>query len=96
MDVIFVNGIEFLTTLSRDIRLFTSVQFPYNTDKQLSSYLIKVTKYSRGGFIVRVILMDMEFEKVADEVVLVEVKTTAAQDHAVEIERGIGTIKEHA
>ena len=46
MDVMFVNGIAFMTILSRDIRLFTSGQFPYNTGKQLSSSLIKVTKYS--------------------------------------------------
>ena len=46
VDVMFVKGIAFLTTLSRDIRLFASGQFPYNTDKQLSSSLIKVTKYS--------------------------------------------------
>ena len=95
MDVMFVNGIAFMTILSRDIRLFTSGQFPYNTGKQLSSSLIKVTKYSWGGFIVHVILMDMEFEKVADEVVLLEVNTTAAQYHAVEIERGLITIKEY-
>ena len=62
----FLNSIAFMTSLLRNIILFASEHFPYRTDKQLSSYLIKVTKlYARGCFIVRVILMDMEFEKVA-------------------------------
>ena len=76
----FVNGIAFLTTLLKDIILLTSKHFTSCTENHISSSLIKVTKlYDRGGFIVRVTLMDMEFEKVADEVDLVEVNTTFSQ-----------------
>ena len=39
-------------------------------------------------------LMDMEFEKVKDELPLVEVNTTAAREHVPEIEGCIRTIKE--
>ena len=38
--------------------------------------------------------MDMEFEKVSNELDLVKVNTTAAREHVAEIERGICTIKE--
>ena len=96
-DVMFVNGIAFLTTLSRKIRMFTAEHIPTRTGPQLISSLTKVAKlYSRGGFIVRVILMDMEFEKVADDFDLIQVNTTAAREHVGEIERGIRVVKERA
>ena len=61
-DVMFVNGIAFLTTLSRDIRLRTIEFVPSHTAAQLGRSLMKiVTLYTRGGFIVRITLMDMEF-----------------------------------
>ena len=44
----------------------------------------------------RVILMDMEFEKVWDHFPLAEMNTTAAQEHVGEIERHIRTVKERA
>ena len=40
--------------------------------------------------------MDMEFEKVQDELSLVQVNTMAAQEHVGEIEHGIHTIKERS
>ena len=58
-DVMFVNGVPFLVTFSRKIRLFTVELFPRRTAAQLSSYLTKVVKlYVRGGFYIRTILMD--------------------------------------
>ena len=50
--------------------------------------------YARGGFVVNLMLMDMEFETVKDELPLVEVNTTAAREHVPEIERRIRTIEE--
>ena len=49
---------------------------------------------ARGGLVVNLMLMDMEFEKVKDKLPLVEVNTTAAREHVPEIERRIRTIKE--
>ena len=40
--------------------------------------------------------MDMEFEKVKDELGLVDVSTTAAREHVAEIERGIRLLKERS
>ena len=50
--------------------------------------------YARGGFVVNLMLMDQEFEKIKDVLPLVEVNTTAAREHVPEIERNIRTIKE--
>ena len=94
-DVMFVNGIPFLVTLSRDIRLFTCEHVPCRTAAQLSESLVKVLwLYARGGFRVNTIMMDMEFEKVRDLLPMTEVNTTAAREHVGEIERGIRLLKE--
>ena len=50
--------------------------------------------YARSGFIVNLMLMDMEFENIKDVLSMVEVNTTAAQEHILKIERQIRTIKE--
>ena len=40
-------------------------------------------------------LMDMEFKEVTNNLGLIEVNTTAAQEYVGKIEQGIRTIKEH-
>ena len=63
-DMMFVNDVKFLVTLSRDIRFFTKEFLPSCTPKQLSSSLNNIVNfYARGGFVVRLVLMDMKFEK---------------------------------
>ena len=55
-DVMFVNGVPFLVTLSRKNRLFTVEFRQSRTDAQLSSHLTKLVKlYVRGGFSIRTI-----------------------------------------
>ena len=49
-----------------------------------------------GGFIVRVLMMDREFECVKEEIGLVEANTTAAHKHVGDIERYIRVVKERA
>ena len=84
----FVNGLPFLTTLSRDIRFGTAEHVPYQTVKQLDNYLIKVvTLYAKGGFVLSNVLMDSEFEKVNPEIISVEINISAAREHVAEIER---------
>ena len=57
VDVMFVNGVPFLVTLSRKIRLFTVEFLPSRTAAKLTDYLVKVSKlYARGGFTVQTIL----------------------------------------
>ena len=81
-DVMFVNGMPFLITLSRRIRLLTVEHIPSRTAKQLSSSLTKIVNlYARGGFVVNVVLMHQEFGKIVDELPKLEINTTAACEH---------------
>jgi hypothetical protein len=58
-DVMFINGIAFLTTLSQKLRLVMVEQLPTRTAKQLNSSLTKIVKlYAQTGFVVRVMMMD--------------------------------------
>ena len=63
VDVMFVNGIAFLTTLSRKVIFLTIKHIPSHTAAHISSSLTKIVNiYKRGGF--RVIFIDIYFEKV--------------------------------
>ena len=88
-----VNGVPFLATLSRKIKLFTVEFLPSRTAAQLTQYLVKVSKL-RGGFTVRTILMDQEFDNVMEKTPTIEINTTAAREYIGEIERGIRLVKE--
>ena len=96
-DVMFVNGIAFLVSISRGIRFYTCEHVPNRKAKQLAHSLRRIVNlYARGGYRVRTIMMDMEFEKVKDQegMELVDVNTTAARENVGEIERGIRYLKE--
>ena len=43
--------------------------------------------YARGGFVVNLMLMYMELEKIKDVLPMVEVNATTAREHVPEIER---------
>ena len=53
-----------------------------------------VKLYAKGGFEVKVVLMDKEFEKIQDALGHLEINTTAAREHVAKIERQIRTVKE--
>jgi hypothetical protein len=94
-DVMFVNCIAFLTTLSWKLRLATIEHLPLHTATQLSNSLLKIVRlYACTGFIVRIIVMDQEFNKVKDTCEMVKLNTTAARKHIGEIKCYIQTIKE--
>ena len=79
-DVMFVNLNLFMITSAKKIEFATVGHIPSQTDEQISKILNKVINlYGRGGFIIHVILMDLEFEKVANLMVNVEVKISAAR-----------------
>jgi hypothetical protein len=85
--MMFVNGMAFLTTLSRKLRLSTVEQLPSCTATYLSNSLIKIVKLNaRTGFIVKVIIMDQEFDKVEDTCNIVKINTTAAREQVGEFE----------
>ena len=61
-DVMFVNGNAFMITSERNIKFATVEHIPIQTTDNISKSLNIVVKlYGQGGFIIRVILMDMEF-----------------------------------
>ena len=96
-DVIFVNGIEFLTTLSRKIKFLAVEHIPPHTAEHIRSLLTKIVNiYTRGGFLVRVVLIDMDFEKVSDDLELVQVNTTAAREHVGKIDQVFRVVKEQS
>ena len=81
-DVMFVNSITFLVTLSRNIILITVEHVPTRTRVQLAKSSMNIIKiYARDCFVIRLVLMDMEFETIKDKVGLVEVNTTSAREH---------------
>ena len=93
----FVNGIEFLVTLLRDIRFYTCRHVPTRTAKQLSKLLQRIVDiYSRGGFTICTIMVDWEFEKIkeVEGMELLDINTTAAREHVGEIERTIQYLKQ--
>jgi hypothetical protein len=95
--MMLVNGIAFLTTLSQKLRLGTTKQLPSCRATQLSNSLTKIVRlYARTGFIVRVIMMDQEFDKVKDACEIVDINTTAVRKHVNEIKCFICTIEERS
>ena len=73
-DVMFVNGLPFLTKMSQDTRFGTAEYIVSRTAKQLAKSLIKVVKvYAFSGFVVRNVLMDGEFEKIKPEITLLSI-----------------------
>ena len=57
-DVIFVRGIPFLVTFSRNIKFRTAECVPIRTAKLLAKSIKKVISlYARGGFIVNLALI---------------------------------------
>jgi hypothetical protein len=63
-------------------------------DRLVSSLNTVRAIYRRGGFLVRVALMDMEFVKLEDKSEWVLINTTAAREHVTDIERSIRTVKD--
>ena len=77
--------------------MFTTEYIPTQSAAQISNSLNKIMNlYARNGFVVNVVMMYMEFEKVSDKIGNTEVNTMATREHVGEIERGIHAVKERA
>ncbi|KAL7503745.1 hypothetical protein ACHAXN_001495 [Cyclotella atomus] len=93
----FANGLPFFVTHSRDIKLKTIEFLPSHTAEQLLSSLESVARlYPRGGFIVKLCLMDMEFKPLEKLSKDIPVNITAAREHVNDIERSIRVIKDRS
>ena len=98
-DVMHVNGIPMMVTLSRNIKFGTVEVLPSRSEPDLINCLVSVTRvYKQRGFRVTLLLIDGEFDKEGiREGVAAEGMTlnpTARDEHVGDIERFIRTIKE--
>jgi hypothetical protein len=94
-DVFFVDGTPFLVMLSRNIKFVMVEHLPVRTAKAQVKHIKRVLRvYGRGGFNVRAILMDEEFEKIKGLLCNVECNTTAAKEQVSKAKQMIRTIKE--
>jgi hypothetical protein len=91
----FINSLLFLVTSLRGISLVMIEFLPSRTAKGLALTVERVLEvYARGGFVVQMMMMDMEFKKLVDLLRNVTINTTAAREHVGEIEQKIQGIKE--
>ena len=90
-DVMFVNGVPFLVSASRSINLITIEHAPRRrTASYLATLLNRIVQtYNKAGFRIKIILMDNEFDKVKQQAPILNINTTAANEHVGEIERKI-------
>ena len=94
-DVMLVSGIPFLVTFSRKIKFRTAEFIPKRTAIFLAKSLKKVLfLYSQGGYIVKLSLVDKEFDEFKENLPFLEVNTTAAREHVAEIEQELRQVKE--
>ncbi len=53
-----------------------------------------MNQYTRGGYVINLIMADQEFEKLEGLLGPVEINTTTSREHVGEIERGNCVVKE--
>jgi hypothetical protein len=95
VDMFFVDGTPFLTTMAWRMKFVTAEHVPVRTATNRSKHITWVFEvYKRAGFVVRTILMDGEFEKIRPLLPNLECNTAAAKEHVSEAEQMIRTIKE--
>jgi hypothetical protein len=98
MDTMKINGISFLTTISRNIMYRTTEWIPNQTSKSYRSALDNVFRlYNLAGFNIKYIHCDNEYQSLMNELqeaYNVRMNYANAQEHVPEIERSIRVIKE--
>ena len=94
-DGIFVSVIPFLVTFSRKIKFRTAEFIPKRTARLIAKYLKKVLLlYARGGYTVKLSLVENYLDAVKENLSFLEINTTASREHVAEIERELRQVKE--
>ncbi len=84
-DVMFVNGLSFLITSLQGLSLVPIEHLPLRTAKCLVHTLKRVFRiYATSGFVIQMVLMDMEFKKLRTMMPHLALNTTAAHEHVRE------------
>ena len=95
IDILFINSIPFLATISRGLKFGTIEQLPNRQVTTLKSCLQKVLAiYQERGFNVNTVLADPEFEPLHAEFPGNLIHCCGADEHVPEIERYVRTIKD--
>lgn len=101
MDIVTIEGVSFLATVSRRLKLITTVRLQSHEGPEVIGAIKSIINdYTRHGYQIDTILCDGEkaFVKADAEVAILQVKMniTAKAEHVGEIERENRTIKERA
>jgi hypothetical protein len=97
IDVMYINNVAMLVSISRNIRFATVVAIADKTGKHLLSAIKTIVQlYRRAGFQVRRALMDGEFEKIRYKLadMGITLNETGRDEHVSDIEQFIRTLKE--
>jgi len=92
IDIMFLSGIPFLVTISRDIHFGTAVALPNQSKKSITKALTNViNNYKVRGFTVHTILGDGQLECLENVTsnMGISLNTTSNNEHVPEIERYI-------
>jgi hypothetical protein len=96
-DIMFVNGMPFVTSISRKVKFTTIEYITTRSETNLVKSLLKIVSlYKARGFTPSTALMDREFECLCLEILthVVNLNTTAASEHVPDIEWKLRLIKE--
>jgi hypothetical protein len=89
-DIMFVNGLPFVTSISRKVK-FTTIEYitTWSEPNLIKSLLKIVSLYKARGFTPSTALMDREFEFLRLELLThgVNLNTAAASEHVPDIEQ---------
>ncbi len=95
INVMFVNGVPFLVSVSRGLNLITAEYIPSCTAKQLAAGIRRVMDvYSQGRLVVGTILTDNKFELLRILLWILAINTMAAKEHVPEVKGRIRLIQE--
>lgn len=93
-DVFYVNEIPFLLSVSQKLKFLTVENIPNRSSNTLTVSLNRIVSlYKRAGYSVKIILLDMEFESLADHLD-VPINVAAAREHVPLVEREIRSSKD--
>jgi hypothetical protein len=98
-DLMYVNKVTFLVTLSRNIRFGTAVRLSSQCEAEIMKGLRFVFQtYKARGFKIDVLLGDGEFEPLREQIygLDAQLNTTSNDEHVGDIERYIRVVKERA
>ena len=98
-DIMFVNGVRFFMTIARHIQFATCEMISDARTKTLVTSIKQIQRtYSKRGFTIQNINMDIQFEPSKNDLEALGVNTNfvSRDEHVPEIERFIQTIKERA